>query len=99
MRAGGLEYLHRSEQTCRMCIVATGVHPTRNGAGMGAIHFLNGQCIHVRTEGDPAHSGVRTADFGHDAGRTSLRAPACGEGDPKPLQCFRHVSACARLTE
>src|SRR5690606_24132868 len=50
-------YLH--EQPCgpeehrRMAVVTAGVHATRDAAPEGYIHFLlDGQCVHVRAEGD-----------------------------------------------
>ena len=86
MLARGLECGDGPEEAGRMRIVATGVHHSGYLTGMGPVHFLNGQGVHVGPERHSPGAGFGSLHFCDDAGRTAFTAPTRGEGDAHVLQ-------------
>ena len=74
---GGVQDLGRTEQAGRVGVVATGVHPAGDSTGVGPFHLLDGQGVHVGTEGEVPGAGFGPMQVGHDAGGPAVGAPAC----------------------
>ena len=97
MLARGGQDFGSAQQASRMGVVATGVHPSGDGARMRAVHFLDGEGVHVGPEGHPPGAGFAPGDLGHDSGRPLFGAPSCGMGDAHVGQGAGHIAAGLRL--
>ena len=99
MLTGGVQDLGRTEQAGRVGVVATGVHPAGDGTGMGPVHLLDGQGVHVRAEGEVPGAGFGPVQVGHDAGGSAVGAPARAVLDAQRGQRVRDISARAGFRE
>ena len=79
--SGGRQHFGCAQETGGVRIVAAGMHPTWDAAGMRTVDFLDGQGVHVGPEGNPPRTGIATWNFGDDAGGTALCTPTGGVGD------------------